>query len=217
MNSFHFFSKPRLSNTTAYALEAIPYDVSELVVVGNLNDGRAAAEAAAARGGGGGVMAALALSVPQAAWDVRAPRARARVPAACESTASGAAAGPTRVLVLQPGLRCASPPMIGLLSSLATASAEHTPPPPGADTADVTDPQVGVGAVAGAAAVVASMPFDVVKTYMQVQWKRGARMRVRSHVRVRAHVCCMRAACVLCTVCVRACHERHSFEPSSCS
>ncbi|KIY98004.1 hypothetical protein MNEG_9959 [Monoraphidium neglectum] len=80
----------------AYALEAIPYDVSELVVVGNLNDGRAAAEAAAARGGGGGVMAALALSVPQAAWDV------------------------------------------------------------------------GVGAVAGAAAVVASMPFDVVKTYMQV-------------------------------------------------
>lgn len=83
---------------TAYSLEAIPYDVSELAVVGNLNDGRAAAEAAAASGGGGpgGPLSALALAAPQPVWDV------------------------------------------------------------------------GVGAVAGAAAVIASMPFDVVKTYMQV-------------------------------------------------
>ncbi|KAI8462430.1 MAG: mitochondrial carrier domain-containing protein [Monoraphidium minutum] len=97
---------PLYRGLTAYSLEAIPYDVSELVVVGSLNDGRAAAEAAAAAGGGsGGALASIARGVPQSAWDV------------------------------------------------------------------------GVGAIAGAAAVVASMPCDVVKTYMQVNPTCGGGLR----------------------------------------
>jgi len=66
--------KPQQNNktkpTTAYALEAIPYDVSELVVVGNLNDARAASEAAEAAGKDGGPLAAVARGVPQPVWDV---------------------------------------------------------------------------------------------------------------------------------------------------
>jgi hypothetical protein len=62
---------PLYRGLTAYALEAVPYDVSELVVVGNLNDARAAAEAAEAAGrGGGGALAAVAARVPQPVWDV---------------------------------------------------------------------------------------------------------------------------------------------------
>ncbi|GBF88166.1 mitochondrial carrier protein [Raphidocelis subcapitata] len=86
---------PLYRGLTAYSLEAIPYDISELMVVGSLNDGRAAAEAAEAAGGAGGALAAVARAVPQPVWDL------------------------------------------------------------------------GVGAAAGAVAVLASMPFDVVKTWQQ--------------------------------------------------
>jgi hypothetical protein len=53
--------------------------VSELVVVGNLNDARAAAEAAEAAGGAGGPLAAVARAVPQPVWDVSRRRGRAPV------------------------------------------------------------------------------------------------------------------------------------------